>query len=311
MSYDEFIPSQLPSRNVKLSFTAGDSLPLPMGIFFVDRTHFRVGGKSIDLNCRNIIGKYLNDQSFNERGRFNSMNLKLLLESVLEGVGINNHEVALTDKVVGINFPPRMSILNGIEEALKLEPGWVIWERIEVDGSTTVVVGPRPYGELYQFQRDRDIFSRVQIKDDNETYGRICCHDREFAVAVYRPVPSVLGWSSPAQKTIYIQVPAGMTQQAAATLASQLADALADSGEIEEFVGPFRPQLLPGDRAEIQNLGGPSLLGTITAVKHTFTREGYYTEFTVDSGGVVGKPRFKDMLSQISAQTEAGAIEIL
>jgi hypothetical protein len=56
----------------------------------------------------------------------------------------------------------------------------------------------------------------------------------------------------------------------------------------EDFTGPFRPQLLVGDVASVVNGTVGTNLGIITEVKHSFSRKnGFTTDFSVDSGGVV------------------------
>jgi len=88
-----------------------------------------------------------------------------------------------------------------------------------------------------------------------------------------------------------------------AALATEIAEQLSNSGEVEEFVGPIRPQLMPGDSAEIIDNDGPRLVGIITTVIHNFGQDGFYTQFTVDSGGKINKPLLSDYLKQISAGT--------
>lgn len=301
---DEEIPNYPPGSTLQLQFTAGDSAALQMGTFYIDSTNFRVGNDMLSISVRNVIGKYLNDQTFNESNRYTPQNLKTLLETILQSAGVANYEVAVSTQTIGMEFAPNSTFLSGINELLKFEPTWSIYEVINTDGSTTVKIGVRPAGSKYTFYRSRDVFSRAQTKNDNEAYGRVCCHDSDFAVAVYRPVSSSLGWLPPAQKTLYVEIPTGMTELEAASLASQLAEQMSDTGEVETFVGPIRPQLQPGDTAEIIDEDGPNLLGTITTVQHNFSKQGFYTEFTVDSGGRIGRPRWRDTLDRLAAQVK-------
>jgi len=195
--------------------------------------------------------------------------------------------------------------LSGINGVLTTVRDWQIREEI-TDGK--VVVAERTDAAFtqpgtYTFYRNRDVFSRSVIKDDGQTYGRVCVHTSDFAVKVYRSVSSSLGWLPPAQKTLYQQAPDGTTPMAAAALATEIAEQLSNSGEVEEFVGPIRPQLMPGDQAEIIDDDGPRLVGVITTVTHDFGLDGFYTSFTVDSGGKINKPQLSDYLRQISAGT--------
>lgn len=49
-------------------------------------------------------------------------------------------------------------------------------------------------------------------------------------------------------------------------------------------------------------------IGTVTNVKHAMGRKGFYTEFTVDSGGRKGKPMLKDYVAQLSGNKTSKSI---
>ena len=310
---EEYIPNYPPQSYVELNFTAGDSTPYPMGRFFIDRTQFSVGRETVSVQARNSIGKYIKDQSFDERHYYPTATLKTLLEQILLAAGITNYHVANNSTQVGMEFPPNMDMLTGIQELLKLTPGWIIRE--EVSGK--VVIGPRndvnfTQPSKYTFYRDQDIFSRESIKDDNDAYGRVCCHTADYSVRVYRPVPSTLGWLPPAQKTFYVPVPDGTRSAEAASLAVELAEQMANSGEVETFVGPHRPHLIPGDQAEIVDAEGPNLLGIITTVEHAWSKggQGFITGITVDSGGKIGKPQLREFIDALAGRQKTGAVKL-
>ena len=295
----EVLPSYTPQSTIKLEFSAGDSAPYPMGIFYADKAVYKVGNAGTKIDGRNSIGKYLKDQSFDERCKYPSQAVSTMLEAMLAGAGLTKYYVQPSTVQIGMDFAPNKNILDGIEEILQYLPGWQMRE--EVDG--TIVVGDRTDSHFtqpsrYTFQRDRDIFSREVVTDDRAIYGRVCVHTEDFTVRVYRPVTSDLGWTPPAQKTLYQQVPEGTTSMEAATIANSLAESMANSGKIETFVCAFRPQIIPGDEAEILEAdASKNVLGVITQVKHSFGVQGFFTEIVVDSGGRVGKPRFKDIVS--------------
>jgi hypothetical protein len=270
-----------------------------MGIFYADKAVYKVGNAGTKIDGRNSIGKYLKDQSFDERCKYPSQAVSTMLEAMLAGAGLTKYYVQPSTVQIGMDFAPNKNILDGIEEILQYLPGWQMRE--EVDG--TIVVGDRTDSHFaqpsrYTFQRDRDIFSREVVTDDRAIYGRVCVHTEDFTVRVYRPVTSDLGWTPPAQKTLYQQVPEGTTSMEAAVIANNLAASMANSGKVETFVCAFRPQIIPGDEAEILEADkSKTMLGVITQVKHSFGVQGFFTEIVVDSGGRVGKPRFKDIVS--------------
>ena len=292
-----------PGSKVVFEFIIGDSEPYPMGTFYVDRSNFQVLNKAINVDGRNIIGKALGDQSFDEENVYPYQILHQTLNSILTRANINADEMLIeqTSTYSGYSFDFNMSYLDGIMEILKALENWQIKEL--VDG--TVVIGSNTYAGFarnssYVFERDKDIFSRSIIRDDQEAYRRVCVHNRDFSIKVYRNVQTYTGWNLQANKTLYINVPDGTTLQDAEAYAAQIADSLQYVGKIENFTGPFRPQLILGDEAVIVDSNGSTNLGLITEITHRFGKDGFYTDFTVDSGGRLGKGRLSDYISRIT-----------
>ena len=83
-------------------------------------------------------------------------------------------------------------------------------------------------------------------------------------------------------------------------LSNNLADSVAISGRTETFAGRFTPQMVIGDAIEMTADETTETIGVVTSIRHTLGRKGFYTEFTVDSGGRRGKPTLKDYVSLIS-----------
>jgi hypothetical protein len=203
---------------------------------------------------------------------------------------------------LGMEFAPNKEMLEGIEEVVQYIENWQIREEV----SGRVVIADKTSAEFtqpsrYTFQRDRDIFSRDVSADDRSVYARVCVHTSDFSVKVYRPVNTNLGWNAPANKTLYQMVPDGTTSYEAAGIAVKLAESMANSGAIETFVCAFRPQIIPGDEAEIlEEDESATMLGIITQVKHSFGTGGFFTEIVVDSGGRIGKPRLKEIIGTLA-----------
>jgi hypothetical protein len=74
------------------------------------------------------------------------------------------------------------------------------------------------------------------------------------------------------------------------TLCSQMVDKLQYSGVTEKFDSPFRPWLQIGDVARITGGTSPRLVGIITELVHTFGEQGFFTQFSVTSGGMISNP---------------------
>ena len=103
-----------------------------------------------------------------------------------------------------------------------------------------------------------------------------------------------------ANKTLYVNIPEGTSLFDAQNYANQIANSLQFVGKVESFTGPFRPQLVLGDEAVIVGDNGSNTLGLITEITHRFGKDGFYTDFTVDSGGRLGKGRLSDYIGKIT-----------
>jgi hypothetical protein len=94
-------------------------------------------------------------------------------------------------------------------------------------------------------------------------------------------------------------------------MANELAESLSISGRLESFVGVFTPQLTLGDEAHIiDENGDEEVIGTITDVTHNFGKGGFYTTFTVDSGGRKAKARLSDLIGKASNTPNTNGVEI-
>jgi hypothetical protein len=70
----------------------------------------------------------------------------------------------------------------------------------------------------------------------------------------------------------------------------QLVECMQYTGIIETFEGPFRPWLQIGDVANVTDAGETIILGILTDIKHGWGEKGFFTTFTVTSGGVISNP---------------------
>ena len=302
-----------PGTKVSVFFRSGNSVRLPLGSYYLDRVTTKTGDPKVTISARNIIGKLLKDQTFDENTTF-SGTVTQVLQDILEYGGVTFHRVESVATTIGMEFPPNMSLYDGIQSVISTMDGWEIKEDINgavVIGGATHLQYHCPAGH-YVFSRGADLFSREVSRDDREVYSRVCIHDRDFKVKVYEDVAFQDGWNLPSRKTLYVEVPEGTSQAEAEATAEHLANRLANVGIIESFSGPFRPHLQPGDAAEITEPGKLArLLGTITQVGLRFGKSGFTTDFTVDSGGVLRKPSLKDLIQDIGGKKQTGSAKRL
>ena len=292
-----------PGSKVSFEFSMGDSEPYLMGTFYVDRSNFSLLNETISVDGRNIIGKALNDQTFDEENTFSYNILHEILKEILENANILMDKMLVENTSVysGYQFDVSMPYIEGIAEILKALDSWQIKEL--VDG--TVVIGSSNYtgftkNSSYTFLRNKDIFTRSIVRDDQEVYRKVCVHNQDFSIKVYKDVQTYSGWNLQANKTLYVNIPEGTTLIDAQNYADQISNSLCYVGKIESFTGPFRPQLIIGDEATIIGDNGFTNLGLVTEITHRFGKGGFYTDFTVDSGGRLGKGRLSDYIGKIT-----------
>ena len=128
---------------------------------------------------------------------------------------------------------------------------------------------------------------------------------------VFRSIPTVENWNLPEKKTYYTEVPVGTTGAQMQDIADRLAERMSRSGIVEKFRGPFRPQLQNGDTAKIVDPTGTTLIGVVTDVQHKFGKGGFETNFTVDSGGVLGQEQIKGFVNKIIRDENIGVGELV
>lgn len=300
-----------PGSKVTFLFQAGDSDYYDLGEFYVDRSEFTILGPDVRVDGRNLIGKALTEQTLDENIYFSYATLDTHFKALLALANISSDQylVETSAHYNSFTFKPTMKIMDAINEILKATINWKIDEL--PDG--TVVIGSPTYGAfiqsgVYTFKRGSDIFSRSISRDDMQAYRRVCVHNSDFTVSVYKDVQTYTGWNLQSNKTLYVNVPTGTREADAILYADELAVRLENVGKIESFTGPFRPYLTVGDRAIIQDDLGNDDLGTITEITHTLGRRGTTTDFTVDSGGRIGKGRLSEYIDVITREKSSGSI---
>lgn len=253
-----------PGTRISVFFQSGSSGRYPLGIYYLDRISTKTGDPLVQLSARNATGKLLKDQTFDEDRTFDGRT-DTVLADILDAASMINYRIEPNTDQITAEFPPNMSYFDGIMAILSTIPDWQMRE----DVSGTIVIGSSGFvfsPGNYTFSRGHDCFSREVVRDDRETYSRVCVHDREFTVMAFRDVTFPEGWNLPRHKTLYVEAPEGTTQAKANTLATHLATRLGHVGVMETFNSPFRPHLQPGDQATITEGNKSTVLGVITAV---------------------------------------------
>lgn len=317
----------VPGMKIELFFTSGDSEEYPCGVFYIDRVEMGTDSDEITIEGRNISGKFLKDQTWDEGTLYPIDVYAYNLIAMLVYAGIEDYDVQtpsnpLTAWEAGIEFLPQQTIEEGIKEYISMSLNWEIVEDLDgkiIAGSRVSYAPIRDRYSKYQFARGSEVFSRKVVRSDQDTYSKICYHSEQVEIVIvdgeeveakstlrfFKEISNDKDWSYVPNKTLYVEAPQNTSLAELEELADGLESRLSKAGIEELFVGPFRPHIIPGDEAEITDEEGPSLIGEITTVGHVAGRnQGFFTYFMVDSGGLKNKPSIKNLIGRTSKPTE-------
>ena len=300
-----------PGSKIAFEFMIGDSEVFSLGNFLVDRTNFTLLGETISVTGRNLIGKVLKEQTLDENYVIPYGNLKTNLENLLVNANLSKDQFIIENTSIAnrFDFKPNTTVFDAISEMLKSAIDWKIQEK--VDG--LIVIGSPSYSgfednSIYNFERGKDIFSRKVVKDDLDAYRKVCVHDSDFNLMIFKEVESYSGWNLNANKTLYVEVATGTREADAILYAEILARKVDSVGKIESFNGPFRPHIICQDGANIVDDTDSYDLGIITGITHSFGKNGFSTKFIVDSGGSYGTDKFTNYINKMAEKKIAGVI---
>ena len=274
----------------------GDSTAYPIGTVWLDESGYGQLESTVKVSGRNTIGYYLKDQTFDDMTVFEGT-VSEVLSGILDYAGLTKYIVQPLDATKKFEFKPSDTLLAGIETVLDFYT--TIDNKMEIIELTdgTICIGydywiseylPRNY---YSFDDGREVFKRNTTRAADGSYSKIRAtgkdSDGNELQAVTVDVENFRYWSLGRHRTKHISAPDGLTQSGLQAWAEAQANILQYIGIAEDFVGPFRPQLVVGDIAEVVHDGTGTSLGVVTQVKQVFDRQnGFVTEFSVDSGGV-------------------------
>lgn len=300
-----------PGTKMELYFSLGNSGETPLGIFYIDRASVSYPDEKVSVSARNAIGKLLKEQTFNEDNTFEETTLQLNFQEILRLAEVEDFFVGENAKTWKLRFEPDVTILDGIKQILSLLDGWKVDETAAgVIGVAKVTDARFDQPAVYTFERDKTCWSYSVEYDDSEAVSRVCVTCAEPKNTVYADVPRSKWWIQPSHRTAYVTAADGATLAEITAMAEELAEAVAISGRQESFVGIFTPQLTIGDEVRIVSGAKTETIGTVVDVTHSFGRGGFYTAFTVDSGGRKGKSRLSDLIGKVSEKPNLNGVTI-
>lgn len=300
-----------PGTKLELYFSIGGE-ETSLGVYYVDRANISYPEADISVTGRNTIGKLLKEQTFDENTLVNEGSIQRNIKSMLDYAGVEDYFVGDASGGGKLEFDPDTTILEGIKYAISLVTDWKVAETL--DGRVGVarkddVRFDQP--SVYSFERDHNCWSYSIEFDDSDAAARVCVfsegNNQDDPVnRAYADVTFNKWWAQPTHRTKHVKTVNGATQSQVQALANDLAAAMAISGRIETFAGLFTPQLTIGDEAHIIDENGRAeTVGAVTDIKHNFGKGGFYTSFTVDSGGRKGRTTLKSLIDDVASSPVA------
>ena len=285
-----------PGARITVSIMMGNSHPYPIGVVWLDECDYDISSDTVDISGRNTVGYFLKDQTFDDTYSFTGISSDIMT-AILTYAGIKKINVQTGTGEMPFTFDPSDALLDGIKEMLSAYTTTSSeWKILELpDG--TVCVGyeywlanllPNSY---YSFDEGKDVFKRKTSKLSDSSYVAIRATGKDSDDNDLTPVTVAVTnfqyWALGSHRTKHLTAPNGFTQAELQTWAEAQAEKYQYIGIGEDFTGPFRPQLIVGDVAEVVEGEEGTSLGLITEVRQVFSRkDGFKTEFSVDSGGV-------------------------
>lgn len=132
------------------------------------------------------------------------------------------------------------------------------------------------------------------LKAEEISYKVFKDEDNTDVISEFRDIVHAFEWDYAKEKCFYLDLAKNTPYQNIVEVADRLREQLNKVGKIERFESALVPQMIAGDGATIIKNGRTEYIGAITDVIHQFGRNGYKTQFTVDSGERKGKEKLSD-----------------
>lgn len=298
--FDDEVTLFHPGARMIVKVRFGDSELLPVCVSWLDEVDFNELSPTVPLSGRNTIGK-LHDQTFDNDNVVKGAS-QVSAKALLDLAGIKKYIVAPKEEAAEgsktFTFKPSDTLLEGVDVMNEYyradeDNNWTVKETADgtvLYGYETWISKYLPNG-YYVFNEGSDVFKRRTRRALDGAYSHVYVTGKNTdgtEQSVCLEVKSWPTWIVPGHKTKHISTETTMNSTTFQKWAQNRADELQYVGISEDFVSPFRPQILCGDVASVEQGDVAVSLGIITSLTHKFdTTNGFLTEFTVDSGGVL------------------------
>jgi hypothetical protein len=279
-----------PGAKLTLALQMGNSEPYPLAVAFLDEVDYEQTADTVPISGRNVTGYKLASQTFDLNNSFTGYSHEIAA-AILDLAGVEDYEIQPGLGAKPFIFSYDTKILDGLKEMFAY---YTVWRMAELPDGKIVIgyedfVTNRVANSYYEFNGEKEVFKRKTKKAADAAYTHVLVTGDDGIDPVYLEVSHFPFWALGGHKTAHIKAPSGLTAAQLAEYATAVASELQYVGMSESFSSPIRPQLLVGDVASVYYTGDTesTSLGVITDITHSFGETGFFTDFTVDSGGVV------------------------
>jgi len=283
-----------PGSKLRSWYAYGDSDPVMFCMFFIEHSPYSNTAFNFKFSGRNRLGFSLVNQKFDERTTYAGTRTEAITQMLLDA-GVVPAAILVQEDATAASFTfeSQKNYLEGITEATAL----IDWYFDDLpDG--TIVIGDAAFIKtnaaktgIYTFDLGADVKSREVSRQTEGVYSRLCVRRKgNTPLSLYADIPYFEGWYIGGHKTFYQDVPDITDQSTMERIRDQLVEGMQYSGITETFEGNFRPWLQIGDVAIINESGMPRISGIVTNIAHKYGVSGFFTTFTVSSGGTISDP---------------------
>lgn len=276
-----------PGNKITFTFKYGDEF-FDTGTYFIENVEYVDRTTSYEFSGRNTIGFFLVDQSFDENISFTGTRSSVLYEILAQaGIAQTDIIVQVDGTALTADFADDQKYIDGIKSTCE-SIGWVL---NETPGGQ-VVVGTQEFVDSYinpdeswTFVRDVDLINRSTMRSIEDSYRRVCVRRKGTSpLSIYATVPTFEYWGIVPYKTYYYDVPDDMLQAEMEAIRDELLEYMEYHGQTETLASPFRPYLRIGNHVDLSGGEMSAMSGNISKIFHRFGRNGFYTQFDVESG---------------------------
>lgn len=285
----------VPGARAELGLTMGDSPIYMLGTVHLDEINFKYNQISVPISGRNKTGYYLNDSTFNAKGK-KTDTVTNICEWILEKFGITQYAVESVNTVITYEYDASTTGLKALQDIADRISGFesgADWD-IEETWDGIIVIGFNAFRaqylpkQVFKFGKS-ELFKRSSSKVIDGAYSKIYCTGKDSngndLTPVCLDVTTWKRWNVVPYKTYFPPTLENTTQAELARYAAAMAKQIKRTGLNESYTCSVRPQLLVGDYAVVVEGDSETDIGIITQVNHILSERGYTTEFVADSGG--------------------------